>query len=371
MVVSRSFARGTLSALLTLSLALPHTAFAAVRVDDVDLVDGENAVGGGTATYLDSTLDMYDVTAGYVTTDEDLTVNFEGGNEIDHFQVTGDAEVEVNFEGENEVEDIEAYDTSDVTVNMNEHNDFEDIEAHDDATLTVNVTGEAECEAIKGYDDADVTVRGTTCPQKDVVEVGEDEVNERIGTERGNLVIEDVTVVMESKEASVGSESGNVDIKCSKIESGDDNERTDIHAGGNLFIGGSVIDITGTISSDHAMTIRRSDVDVEKADSDNGPYRIWAYDGITLIEESNGTVLEGKIDGKSVSYVDTGDGEEVHLKSALRPCYYKCDDGSPHLAASKLPKTGDVNLVSAAFVVGSLGALLVWEGLRRRPRVEE
>lgn len=372
----RTRAQRLIALSLTTSLALSGTAYARVTIDDTDLAEGENSVGGGTATYGNNLLDMVGVTAGQLVTDESLTINFNGDNDIDHAQVKGDANVTMNFDGDNEVEDIEAYDNSNVTVNMDDDNDFEDIEAHDNASLTVNVTGETECEAIKGYDDASVTVKGTTCPQKDVIEVGEDEADERIGTERGDLIIKDVTIVMDSEMAEVVSRSGDVKIMCSKISGNDDNEQTEIRAGGKLFIGGSVIDITGTISADGMLTIRRSDVDAEKPDDEDSPYRIWSKTGIELIEEKNGEVKEGELDGVKVYYVDTDDGDEVHLKSALTPCYYRsCDDDEKELPSTggtkALPKTDDTSGITYVLSLLAAGFACVASGLTLRPRVRQ
>lgn len=352
---------------LVFMLAMPGLAFAQVTVDDTTLEAGENSVGGGTATYVDSVLDIVGVTAGNVTTDEDLTVNFNGGNDIDHFEATGDSNVTVNFSGENAVEDLEAHDNVNMTVNVNGHDDLEDIEAYDQASLTVNVTGESGCEAVKGYDDATVLVQGTTYPQGDVLEVGDGEADERIGTENGNLTIKNLTVVFKSEMGSVTSTAGDVRILCSKITGEDDNKRVDIHAGGTLFIGGSVIDIDGNVSSDGWMIIRRSDVDVEKADGDDSPYRVWSRAGITLIEEKNGEVLEGTLDGNAVWYVYTGDDDEVHLKSALTPCYYGTSDDS------EIPRTADSSGMAVVFAVAALGvgALIAGMVIRKREEVED
>ena len=378
-------AKRIVTAALACALAFPSAAFASVRVDDTDLAPGENSVGGGIATYAESMLSFENVIANTISTDESLSVFFNGGNDVDDFHVTGDANVSVEFEGENAVEDIEAYDNANVTVNMNEHNEFEDIEGHDNASVTANVDGEVECEAIKGYDNANVTVQGTNCPQKDVLTVGEGEKSERIGTEKGDLVVKDVTLVMESEQARVASTEGNASIQCSKIESGDDNKRVDVFAGKTLFVGGSVIDIAGSVSSNGKLTIRRSDVDVKKADGDDSPYRVWSKTDVDLIEEKNGTVREGTIDGKKVYYVDTGDEDEVHLKSALQPCYYKtCDDDDDDDKASKhlpetggpctqtvcsdrrLPATADETPVAPIVAFAAGGALLMAAGVRRR-----
>ena len=362
-------ARRLTAVLVTAALAFPGTAYAQVLVDGTELAEGANAVGGGTATYGGGSLGMENVTANNVSTDESLAVSFNGGNTIDDFQVTGDANVTVDFSGENSVEDIEAYDTSDVTVNLNSHDDCEDIEAYNNASLTVNVTGQTGCEAIKGYDDANVTVQGTTCPRADVVTVGEGEASERIGTERGDLVIKDVTVVMDSKQAQVSSTGGNVSVYCSKISGGDNNERTDIHAAKDLFVGGSVIDIDGTMSSDGQMTIRRSDVDVNKPENDDNPYRVWSKTGITLIEELNGEVKDGKIGDQAVKFLKTDDDDpsnKVHLVSAIKPCYYtKCDEDDPD-RENKLPATYDANGSALPAMILGCGIALVGLDVRKR-----
>ena len=202
-----------------------------------------------TITYADGVMGVESVTAETVSTDESLSVSFIGQNEIDTFQVTGDASVAVGFSGENSVEDIEAYDTSNVVVNMDSNNEFQDLEANDSSSLTVRVTGEVSCEAIKGYDDASVTVEGTTSPTGDKIVVGEGEDSERIGTECGDLVVRDVSVVMEAEEAAVASEEGNVYVYNSSIEGGYSNERTDIYAGGELYVDESVVNVTGTMRS--------------------------------------------------------------------------------------------------------------------------
>ena len=373
-------ARRLTAVVVAAALAFPGTAYAQVLVDGTELLDGANAVGGGTATYGSGSLGMENVTATNVSTDESLDVSFNGGNDINDFQVTGDANVTVDFSGDNSVEDIEAYDNSNLTVNLNSHDDCEDIEAYNNSSLTVNVTGETGCEAIKGYDDASVTVQGTTCPRADVITVGEGEASERIGTERGDLVIKDATVVMDSKEAKVSSTEGNVSVYCSKISGGDDNERTDIYAGGDLFVGGSVIDVEGTMSSDGEMTIRRSDVDVTKPDGDSNPYRVWSKTGINLIEELNGEVRDGKIGDTPVKYLKTDDddaGDKVHLVSAIKPCYYtKCEsdggpDGGDSNRAKKLPITGDANESALPAMVLGCGVALVALDIRRRQSAQQ
>ena len=67
-----------LSAVVACSLSFPSLAFAVVKVDETELAQGENAVGGGKATLSDSLLDMAGVTAGSLVADENLTMNFNG-----------------------------------------------------------------------------------------------------------------------------------------------------------------------------------------------------------------------------------------------------------------------------------------------------
>ena len=149
------------TASLAASLAFPPMALAKVSVDDQELAQGENSVGGGTATLSETALDMINVIANSVRVDEDLSVNFNGGNEVEVLTIEGSANVELNYSGENEVEDTHVYDQANVTVNANGNNEFEEIEAYDDSNVTVNVTGENDFETIEARDNANITVRGT------------------------------------------------------------------------------------------------------------------------------------------------------------------------------------------------------------------
>lgn len=334
-----------MSVLVAGSMCFPSLALAAVKIDDTELVQGDNQVGGGTATLGDSTLDMANVTANSFSTDEDLTINYNGGNDIENTEVTGSATVEMNFSGENEVEDIVAKDDSSLTINANGHNDFEEATARDNSNLTINVTGENDFEEIRGYDNANVTIQGTDCQKKDTINVGDDEAHSSIQTESGNLNIDHVTVNLKGKEMNVGSAKGNVDIDTSKLAKDGDNEYTRIHAGGKMRINESVIDITGTISSTDRMTIDHSDVKAKAPDAnkhDDGPFRIWSKTGVDLIDEENGEVKEGILFGQNVFYVDTDDGDDVDLKADGEPAYYKCDnDDDDENAHKKLAKTAD------------------------------
>ena len=330
---------------LTSILLSPAQAYAVVQVDQTELAQGENAVGGGRATLNDSQLEMADVTAGELYTDEDLSVQFSGGNSIEDVVVAGSAEVDLSFSGENEVEEVHATEDSDVTINATGNNEFEEVEARDNANLTINVTGENEFEEISGTDDASITIRGTDCQKRDTIELGDDEDDTQISVENGNLTIDHVTVDVEAKKAVIGSKNGNVLIDTSKID-GDDNENIEIVAGGTLKLTESVVDIAGTIHSTGRMIIKHSDVDAICPDEsyEAGPYRIWSEAGITLVDEKNGKVLQGLLGDKNVSYVDTNDGEDVHLEAEGDPAYYGCDDGHKSTKLAKtggVPKTGD------------------------------
>ena len=59
------------------SLSFPSLAFASVVVDEAELAQGENAIGGGTATLTDTSLDMSGVTADTLYTDDN------DGEEVD------------------------------------------------------------------------------------------------------------------------------------------------------------------------------------------------------------------------------------------------------------------------------------------------
>lgn len=363
-----------LAVLLASSLSFPSLAFAVVRVDQTDLAQGENAVGGGTATLADSTLDMNDVTAGELYTDEDLSVNFNGGNEIEQVTVESSAEVELSFSGENEVEEVHAFDDSDVTINADGHNEFEEVHAFDSSNVTVNVTGENEFEEISGYDDANITVRGTTCQKKDIIELGEDEADTNITTNRGSLTIDHVTVNLEGEIAVIGSENGNVTIDTSKIGMEDGNEYTEVVAGGTMNVRESVIDIKGTVHSSGKMVIEHSDVKAEAPDptyNDASPYRIYSETGIELIREKNGKVMQGALADTQVFFVDTGDGDSVNLKADGKPAYYTCSCDSSSLT-KEMAKTGDATNplhLAAIALAGAITAALA--AIRRKASLQE
>lgn len=399
-----------LAAVLACGLSFPSLAFATVKVDETELAQGENAVGGGTATLADTVLDMVDVTASTLYTDEDLTVNFNGGNDIGEIDVAGEANTELNFNGENEVgeinvtdeataelnfngendinevnvtdeataelnftgenevEEVHASGSSDVTINADGQNEFEEIEATEQSNVTINVTGENEFEEIVGLDDADITIRGTDCQKKDVVKLGEDEEDTAITTERGALIIDHVTVEIEAEEAVVGSTEGDVVIDTSKIEASDETEYTEIVAGGTMEVTESVIDIEGTVHSEGEMTIDHSDVKVEAPEgeySDESPYRVWSKTGIELKREENGEVKEGKIGDDDVYYVDTDDGDDVDLEADGDPAYYKCKDEGVN--AAPLPKTGDgSNPMGLAIAAVACAAIALFSAKRHK-----
>ena len=330
-----------LAALMAGCLSFPSLAFAAVKIDSTELAQGENAVGGGTAKLIESVLDMVNVTANELFTDENLTMNFNGGNEISQVEVAASAEVEMSFTGENEVAEVRAGDNADVAINADGHNEFEEIVATDDSSVTINVTGENDFEEISGYDNASIAIRGTDCQKKDVVNLGDDEKDSELSTEKGTLVIDHVTVNLEATNTFVGSSSGDVRIDTSKLALDDDAETADIYAGGKMDISESVIETVGTVGSVGKMVINHSDVEVGKPSAEYGtipPYRVYSQTGIDLINEKNGEVREGEIDGNKVSYVDTGDGDKVDLKANGDPAYYKCKDKA---VPGTMPKTAD------------------------------
>ena len=85
--IRNRFVACAIGALIACGLMVPATAFAEVSVDGQALNQGENAVGGGTATLSETVLDMVNVVAETMNIDQSLTVNFNGGNEIDRKSV--------------------------------------------------------------------------------------------------------------------------------------------------------------------------------------------------------------------------------------------------------------------------------------------
>lgn len=307
------------------SLTVPALAFASVTIDDVELTQGENAVGGGTATWADQVIDVVNVTAeAMIVNSEDVSINFDGENQVEHVIATGDANV---------------------TVAVNEHNEFDSIEAYRDANVTVNVTGENDIEAIEGYENANITVRGTDCQKKDILNIKDDDYNDNaISAEDGNVTIDHVTVNMNGEVGRVYSDTGNVVIDTSKIASGDDNTYTQIVAGGTMLIKESVVDIVGLVYSVGKMTIDHSDVKAKLAIDEFWPYRVSSRVPIELIKEKNGEVKEGESPyGDKLYYVYTGDDDEVDLKADGKPAYYKCKGDDDDTETKGMPKTGDAN----------------------------
>ena len=334
-----------LSVITAVCLAFPSLALAEISVDGQELSQGDNSVGGGTATLTDSVLDMVNVAiddsvVGGVYTNEDLTINFNGGNKIAWVDSAGSANVTLNFEGDNEVEDVVSEGNSNVTVNANGNNEFEEVSAYENSTMTINVTGENDFANIKGYDDASIVIRGTDCQKKDTVNLGKGESSAYITTDDGNLTIDHVTINVESVFSVIGSEGDNVVIDTSKIAKEGDSEFIEIMAGGTLKIAESVIEITGDVWSNGKMTIDHSDVEATDPGSkySTSPYRVRSKTGIDLIDEENGEVKQADLDGETVWYVDTGDGRDVDLEADGEPGYYKCKgDGD----GDGLPATGE------------------------------
>ena len=341
---ARRVAALAITAIVACGVSFPQIAFAKVMVDETELSQGKNAIGGGTATLIDSTLDMVSVKASELYTDENLAVNFEGNNEIEQVTVEGSAEVELNFTGENEVEEVQAAQSANVTINADGHNEFEEVSAWDDSSITINVTGENDFESIEADGNASIAIRGTTCQKRDTINLGEDENDAFICASKGNLTIDHVTVNVKSEYAVVGSDYGNVSINTSKVAKDDGSEYIGIIAGGTMLVRESVIDITGTVFSAGKMTINHSDVKAEEPVSKYGddPYRIYSETGIELIDEKNGEVKEGEAYGKKVWYVDTddNDGKDVDLEADGEPAYYRCK-GDSSSDGETMPRTGD------------------------------
>ena len=359
-----------LSVAMAAALLFPTTAFAKVVVDEQELAQGGNSVGGGMATLSEAVLDMVDVTASTMHVDQNLAVNFNGGNSIEDLYIEGSANVEVNYTGENGIEDTHVTDQANATINANGHNEFEEIKAYNNANVTVNVTGENDVETIQASDNASVTVRGTDCQKRDIANVGEDEEHAGIFAENGNVVIDHVTVNLESKIAYVGSRTGSTWIGTSKIASSDGNEFAEVVAGKTMKVSESVLDIVGTVHADGKMTIVHSDIKAKAPGTqyDSSPYRIYSKAGIELIREKNGTIKEGKLGGNRVFFVDTGDGTDVDLKADGKPGYYACkDNGIKHVMAHvPARKTGDAADPWGLSMLALVGATTAGYAVRRR-----
>ena len=364
-----------LAAALAGNLLFPSLALAVVRVDETELAQGANEVGGGTATLSGSSLEMTGVTADDFYTDEDLDISFAGGNDISTAYVE-DAMVGMSFTGENDVEDIYALGDANVTVNADGHNEFEEINAYDSSSVTVKVTGENDFESMSASDDATIAVRGTSCQKKDIINLGDGESLSYIASDRGDVTLDHVTVNVKADEAIIGSiDGGALTVDTSKVAC-DDNGYVLLAGGKTSRIRESVIDIAGTIEGYGKLVIDHSDVKVvEPAPEhfDAFDYRIIGKDGIELVNQKNGTVLAGSSEGEGLFFVDTdgNQGRSVDLKADGEPAYYKCGDKdesdekstdvpatSP--AAKALPRTGDAGapvaaVAAAAVLVGIAG----------------
>ena len=362
----RILALGAAAAMAAM-LAVPAFAFAEVRIDDTVINQGENAVGGGTATLTEKVLDMVNVVVdeGGLETDEDLNINFNGGNDLEWIAATGSANVTANFCGENTVDEFATADNASMTVNINGKNEVDEIHAYGDSNMTVNVTGENEFEEIIGYDNANITIRGTACQKKDIVNVDDGEVA-ILQIENGNLTIDHVTVNLKGSAYNlVGSMNGSMNIDTSKIKGTD--AWTDLIAGKTMRINESVIDVAGEVYSGGLMTIKHSDVKASKPETteDILPYRVYSHTGIELIDEKNGEVKEGTCEGQKVWYVDTddNDGKDVDLKADGEPAYYRCS-GDKALPKG-MPKTGD-EATALLLMLADVACMAMAAGAARR-----
>ena len=334
-----------LSVIVVSTLCFPASAFAQVSVDGTDLAQGTNSVGGGTAELSDSSLSMNGVSASSVYTDESLDISLTGGNDIDTFTVGGDAESSMSMTSEDSVGTVGVEDSASLDIKMDGHDAIGTVSASDDSSVTLEVYGENELDNITATDDASITIKGKTCQKKDELEVGEGLEDAGITAENGDVVIDHVTIEMESEKAHIGSKNGRLSIDTSKIEGDDeDNKWTEIISGKEMMISESVIEITGTVYAKGEMTIKHSDLEIEKPDSkyDNRPYRVFSETGIELIDEENGEVCEGEYNDTKVWYVDTDDneGSEVDLEADGEPEYYNCGKDTDD-EMSVFPQTGD------------------------------
>ena len=339
--LNRKVIAASMSAILVCALSFPVQAFASVDIDGTAVAEGDNSIDGGTVTRVGQVIDMVNVTATNVSTDEDVTFNFDGGNSISNVNVTGDANVTANFQCENQVEDFKPQDNATLTINANGHNEFDEVEARENAQVTINVTGENDFETIKGTDNASITIRGAECQRKAIINVGEaDDVDDqtRVITESGDLTIDHVTMNLVGKDPLLGSSKGSVRIDTAKISYKGDGNATLYARAGELYITESVIELLqGSMHSQGLMTIEHSDVKVENGSSSHPA--IWSESGIRLIREKNGEVKTGTFDGKKLWYVDTDDNlNKVDLKADGQPEYYRCATDN---LKRPMPKTGD------------------------------
>ena len=356
-------------AALAVSLMVPAFAFAEVKIDDTVINQGENAVGGGTATLTETVLDMVNVVVdkGGLETDQDLNINFNGGNELEWVAATGSAKVTANFCGENSIDEFATVDNASMTINANGQADLEEVHAYDDSNIVINVTGENNFEEIIGYDNANIAIRGTDCQKKDIVNV-EDHELALLVAENGNLTIDHVTVNLKGSEDNVfGSIGGDALVDTSKI-AGKDGAWTALLAGKTMRISESVIETVDEVRSTGLMTIEHSDVKASKPKTEQTipPYRVFSYTGIKLIDEKNGEVKEGEHDGDKVWYVDTddNDGEDVDLKADGEPAYYRCN--SKESLPKGMPKTADASSPLWPMLAGIACLAIAGYSARRR-----
>ena len=335
-----------LSAIVISTLCFPATALAQVSVDGTDLAQGTNSVGGGTAELSDSSLSMNGVTASSVYTDESLDISLAGGNDIGTVTVGGSAEASMNLTSDDSVGTVSTEDSASLDVKMDGHDAIGEVTASDDSHVTLSIYGENELDNVEASDNASITIKGRTCQKKDEIEIGEGFEEAGITAENGDVVIDHATIELESEKAHVGSKNGSLTIDTSKIEGDDDdNKWAEIISGKEMQISESVIEITGTVYSKGKMTIKHSDLEIEKPDSkyDERPYRVFSETGIKLIDEENGEVHEGEYNDVKVWYVDTDDneGSEVDLEADGDPEYYNCGDDDDDDEMSVFPATGD------------------------------
>ena len=352
----------------------PSFAQAMVRVDDVELNQGVNEVGGGTATLTDSNLEMEGVTAAEFYTDEDLTIDYAGGNAIDETTVAGDAEVEMNFSGENDVTNVAVTDDAQLTINANEHNTFDEVLATDNSNLNLNVDGTATIGSVDASGAANVAVRGAQ--QGATIDLGAGRDISFLDTESGNLSVENVRVNLNAKEAILGSALGGaVTIDSSSLVAGEDNGFVFLGTCGTMLIKDSSMEFGGMVYSTGQMTIDNSNMRITKPTAfgtDSWPHRVSSRTGIDLRNELNGIVLSGMQEGKPIFFLDTNEnfGRVVELWAGARPADpTPAADETPaqsapiaHVASKALPRTADPSVallpLLAAGVLLVIGAFL-------------
>lgn len=373
--VRRAIAMG-LAAVVAGNLFFPSFALATVRVDDVELAQGVNEVGGGTATLNESDLEMEGVTAAEFYTDEDLTINYADGNVIDTTTIEGDATVEMNFDGENEISDIAVTDEAQLTINANEHNTFGEVIATDDSSVAINVDGTTEFGSIDGADAATVAVSGAKGAKDATLNLGTGREFSFLDTEDGNLSIDNLTLNLNAREAILGSAlGGTVTVNSSTLAAGEDNGFVFLSSGADMLIKDSTMEFGGMVFSIGQMTIDNSNMRISKPtafSTEAWPHRVSSRTGIDLRNELNGIVMSGVQEGRPIYFLDTNEnfGRLVELwagaqsESTVAPA----EDGSvsstsattvraAHIASKALPRTGDATVALLPLLVA--GVLLV------------